>query len=964
MSTRLFTALVYLGWVVGSSAQQAPVEKPGGHIDLPSSKQIVGVIPGNPQRLNSLPVSMAVSPNGRWVVTVNAGYGSFESKYMQSLSVMDTTTGKIEEFPDPRTGTRSKQVLYSGLTFSSDGKSLYSSIVSASDPEGRQEGDTGSGVQCYLFTPEGKIVRQGVLKLPPPKLAAGRTTKLMKGGDGSLALPYPGAIVEVPGLGRRLLIAGSRSDDVVLMDYVAGRVIKRFDLAESDAVPSVYPVALALSKSGSKAYVALSNASEVVELDLLKGTVGRKLQLLKPDSPVATGSRPAALAMAPDGNTMYVALGNRDAVAAVDLTGAGFKLKGYFDTRLPGQTCFGALPEALAVNADGSRLYVANLGSDAVAVIDTHKLTRAAVARGMVEPDGFIPTEWMPTGVAVAGGKLYIASGKGTGTGPNNFPQRPTPDTRDNKAFLKPYSYIPSLLHGSLAVVDEKTAIRDLKALTVEVLIDNRMKAADERIAWDAAVLARTGTNASPQQGGQWTGPIRHVVYLIKENRTYDQVFGDLPVGNGDKSLTMYGAEVTPNQHKLAMQFGVLDNFYDSGEVSGDGHVWSNAAINSVYNERTWQVNYRGREQGYDYEGVVANGVPLEQNIPDVAEPGTGYLWGNADRHGRTHYNFGEYIASMFCTDKKNGDAVLDPQEGPVLPGSPCAGGNEVKPGQRLPAAWGGQLNRWPWAIPLLAANHPTKPELLGHYAEEAPDFNIRIPDQLRANVFERHFDDWVKARAAGSDTMPNLITMRLGNDHTGGTTAGGPTPKASIADNDLAVGRIVDLISHSAYWDDTAIFVVEDDGQNGADHVDAHRSLALVVSKYAPHPGAGAGAVVDSTFYSTVSLLRTIETVLGLPPMNNNDAFSSLIGSAFTGTGDQPPFTTDRANDANDLIYTANKSTAPGAKTSARMDFRHEDRADAQKLNLILWQDAMGAQQAPAMLTQKHKKNKKDDDD
>jgi hypothetical protein len=283
-------------------------------------------------------------------------------------------------------------------------------------------------------------------------------------------------------------------------------------------------------------------------------------------------------------------------------------------------------------------------------------------------------------------------------------------------------------------------------------------------------------------------------------------------------------------------------------------------------------------------------------------------------------------------------------------------------PGEKLPAEWGGQVNKWPWAIPLLNTNKPTKPELVGHFAQESPDFNLRVPDQIRVNVFERHFQDWVKARQTGADEMPNFITMRLGNDHTAGTTPGGPTPKASVADNDLAVGRIVDLVSHSEFWNDTAICVLEDDAQNGADHVDAHRSIALLISKYAPK-GKDGGPMVDSRFYSTVSMVRTMETLLGLPPMNNNDAFSSLIGSEFTGAGDQPAYSADASNVENGLIYTANSGQARGARASAKMDFQHEDRADPVKLNVILWQDAMGSQPVPAMLLVKHKQKKDADD-
>ena len=927
-------------------AQQAPVEKTGGHIDLPSSKQIVGVVPGSPQQIGSLPIAIAVSPDGRYVVTVDGGYGSLESSYEQSIAVMDTTTGKVTEYPDPRTLGKSGQVLNSGLAFSADGKTLYGTIVSETDPEGTKDGDTGSGIQVYGFA-EGKITRDRVIKIPLQKLAAGRKTELVRQADGTMGLPYPEAIAVV---GQNLLVADNLSDDVLLMDSQSGKIVTRFDLSESDTVPGTYPVTVAVSKDGKHGFVGLWNASEVVELDLAKGTVGKKLALLKPESAVAASSHVTSLVMSPDGQTLYASLGNRDAVAAIEV-GGGFKLKGYYDTRLPGQSFYGAIPESLAINADGSKLFVANMGSDAIAVIDTHKLTKGVVEKGMAEPVGFIPTEWMPTEVAFAGGKIVIASGKGTGTGPNNFAQRKAPGTGTGGRAASPSTYIATLLHGSLATIDEKTADQDLKALTAETLEDNRMKAAEEKIAFKSGA-----------------SPIKHVIYIIKENRTYDQIFGDLAkdgkaVGNGDASLAMFGADVTPNLHKLALQFGVLDNFYDSGEVSGDGHVWSTAAINSDYNERSWQVNYRGGQHGYDYEGVVSAGVPLDQHIPDVAQPGTGYLWGDLAKNGKTLYHFGEFISSTFCTDRGKSSAQTDSQQGPMLEGKACSVRNEVKPGEKLPEVWGGTVNKWPWAIPLLATNTPTKPELVGHYATEAPDFNLRVPDQIRVDIFEKHLAGWIADRRAGKDTMPNFVMLRLGNDHTAGTTPGGPTPKSSVADNDLAVGRAVEDISKSEFWDDTAFFILEDDAQAGADHVDAHRSLGVVVSKYSPKTADGS-PFVDSRFYSTVSMIRTMETVLGLPPMNNNDAFSSLIGTLFTGAGDQPAYTADTTNRENGLIYTANKPNAPGARASAKMDFTHEDRAPTQKLNVILWQDTMGAKPIPAMLLQKLPKQKKDDDD
>jgi DNA-binding beta-propeller fold protein YncE len=919
----------------------------GQVIDLPTSKQIVRPVPGSPQQLNSLPMSMAVSADGRYVVTVNAGYGTFESAYMQSLAVLDTQTGAVTDFPDDRTGNRAKQTLYSGLAFSGDGKHLYASMGSETDPVGDGYKKAGSGVVVYGFD-AGKIVRERMLSIPLQQLAPGRKTKLVGGVDGDKGVPFPAAIVVLKGSagssnGEKLLVAGNLSDDVLLMDATTGAVEKRFDLAENDAVPSTYPVALALSKDGTRAFVALWNASEVVELNLAKGTVERKLALLKPKSPIVPGTHPCALEISPDGKTMYVALANRDAVAAVNVGAGAFAVKGYFDTRLPHQTYFGAEPEALALNADGSRLYVANAITDAIAVLDTRKLTAKVATKGMIEPMGFVPTEWMPMSLGVANGKLYVATAKGKGTGPNNFAQRPAKGSQRAGSF----TYIGTLLHGSLATLNMAAMEGELPRWTDEVLESNRMKAAKEKIPF--------------ANGG--ASPIKHVIYIIKENRTYDQVFGDLkkdgkPVGNGDPSLTMYGADITPNQHKLALQFGVLDNFFDSGEVSGDGHVWSTAAIGTDYLEKTWEQNYRSGQRTYDFEGVVSAGYPLLQKIPDVNEPTSGYLWGNLASHGKTYYHFGEFISSTFCDVKKSGSS----QEGPLLEGLHCKKPS-IQPGEAIPEEWGGGVNKWPWPIPLLADNIATKPELVGHFAAEQADFNLRVPEQIRAEVFLRHFKGWVADREAGKDTMPNFLMVRFGNDHTAGTTPGGPSPKSSVADNDLAIGRAVEALSHSKYWDDTAFFILEDDAQNGADHVDAHRSLALVISKYAPKAADG-GVFVDSRFYSTVSMVRTMETVLGLPPMNNNDALSSMIGSEFTGAGDQAPYVADYSNRDNGLIYTANPSTAAGAQQSSKMDFSHADRADAQKLNVILWKDAMGDRPVPGMILERRKKTKKDDDD
>ena len=939
----------------------APIAVFSQAINLPTSKQLLEPVPGNPQRINNLPMSMAVSPDQRYVVTVNAGYGSVASGTMQSLSVLDTQSGTIADFPDSRTLGHAPQTLYSGLAFSRDGQQLYVSMASLSDPLGTAPGATGSGIAVYSFH-EGKIAPLRVMKIPLQQLAPGRHTKLIGEVDGDKGVPYPASIAVIGNAGHeKLLIADNLSDDVLVMDASAGAILHRFDLSENNAVPGTYPIAIATTRDNSRAFVALWNASEIVELNLAKGIIGRKLSMLKPDNATLPGTHPCDFALSPDGRTLYVALSNRDSVAAINIANGKFSVGGYFDTRLPHQSYFGAEPVALAVSADGHRLYAANLGTDSVAVMDTTKLTPHAAKRGMIEPIGFVPTEWMPMSMAIGHAHLYVATAKGKGTGPNNFAPPATPSTTGNAHHPhRTFTYIATLLCGSLAALDLDSVNQDLAQSTEQVLESNRMKAAQQKIAFQGTPESR----------------IKHVIYIIKENRTYDQVFGDLTyngkrVGNGDPSLTMYGSDITPNQHKLALQFGVLDNFFDSGEVSGDGHVWSNAAIGTDYLEKTWQQSYRGQERTYDYEGVVAHGYPLVQNIPDVNEPASGYLWGDLAHHGKTLYHFGEYISSIFCSDKDAVNNPSSPQQGPMLPNEAACNPSAIEPGAPIPESWGGGASKWPWPIPLLARNIATKPELVGHFAPEYPDFNLHIPDQIRASIFLLHLKTWIADRAAGNDTMPAFVMLRFPNDHTAGTTPGGPTPRSSVADNDLAIGRAVDAISHSLYWDDTAFFILEDDAQNGADHVDAHRSTALVISKYAPRANDG-GPLVDNRFYSTVSMIRTMESVLSLPPMNNNDAFSSLIASEFSGPGDQLPFAADYSNQQNGLIYQANPPlkalgntpAAQGERASTKMDFTHADRADSQKLNIILWQNAMGDTPVPEQLLVKHKKQKKDDDD
>ena len=545
---------------------------------------------------------------------------------------------------------------------------------------------------------------------------------------------------------------------------------------------------------------------------------------------------------------------------------------------------------------------------------------------------GFIPTDWYPSALAVHGDDLLIATAKGEGAGPNSGISQ-----LKNERRHREHPYIPTLIYGSLSRLNFRNVEKHLPELTQRVQESNLFLSDPGKITF------RSGSN-----------PIHHVIYILKENRTYDQILGDLKldgrkVGNGDPSLTMYGAEITPNQHKLALQFGVLDNFYDSGEVSGDGHDWSNAAITSDYNEKTWQISYRGKERTYDFGGTVADEFPLELGEPDVDAPGTGYLWDNLARHGLTYRDYGEYIAGVWCKAAKQSDA--SPKEGTPSPFSSECERAVVRKGEPLPPDVGqphGSASPWPWAVPLLKRMKASKAALRDHFHPGFPDFNTEYPDQLRADLFLNEFEDFVRARKEGKDAeLPAFVLLYLPDDHTHGTTPGKPSPSASVADNDLAVGRVVEAVSHSPYWDDTAIFIIEDDAQDGADHVDAHRSIALEISKYSP--GSAQQPFIDSRFYTTVNMMHTMETLLGLPPMNQNDAYAPVMAPLFTGAGDQPPFTADSSNRDNGLIYQTNAAKGQGAAESAKMDFTRPDAVNTAVLNLILWRDRMGAVPMPA---------------
>jgi DNA-binding beta-propeller fold protein YncE len=928
--SRVSSVIILVAFFVLQITVQAQHQSDSSSISLPTSKVLPLPTPGRLAGTNSFPATIALSPDGRYAALLNDGYGTQETLATQSIAVLDLKTNRLSDYPDQRFSVDAHQSYFLGLVFGSDGKHLYASVGSITDPTGERSGDTGNGLAVYAFK-DGKVTPERFISMAPQALAEGKRVALeLQKIPPLTAIPYPAGLALIPGRGHdrdRILVANNLSDNVVLLDAANGEILRRLDLSTSEVVPSSYPYTVVAARDGRRAWCSLWNASRVAELDLVDGKVTRWIKLQEPDDPIAPGSHPTALLLTSDEKLLYVALSNADAVVAVS-TESG-EILATLATTVRNQQYAGTYPGALAQSADGKRLFVADSSSNAVAVFDTSKL--ASNPTPFTEPipaTGFIPTDWYPSAVAVRGDDLLIATAKGQGTGPNNGLGKTSHEIKHHD-----HPYIPTLLHGSIARLSVPSTLGKLEELTRAVEQDNLLRSSPGTIQF------ASGNN-----------PIKHVIYVIKENRTYDQVLGDLKAANGDPALTLYGDDITPNEHKLALQFGVLDNFYDSGEVSGDGHLWSTAAITSDYNEKTWQIAYRGKERTYDFQGTNAGEFPLDHKQPDIDDPGTGFLWDNLAKHGLSYRDYGEYVDAAWCNKIRK---AASPKQGtPSALEADCPI-TELHQGDTLPSNVGdphGSASPWPWAVPLFARVRPTKGVLRDHFDPFYPDFNTDYPDQLRVDEFMNEFGAYVRARVSNESPdfqLPAFVLLYLPDDHTGGTRPERPRPQASVADNDLAVGRVVDAVSHSPYWNDTAIFILEDDAQNGADHVDAHRSTAFVISKYSP--GSAAASYIDHRFYTTVNLIHTMEMLLGLPPMNQNDAYAPAMGPMFSGLGNQPAFQADYSNLKNRLIYETNKRDAAGANESAKMDFSHPDAAGAARLNKVLWRDQKGNAPMPA---------------
>ncbi len=647
----------------------------------------------------------------------------------------------------------------------------------------------------------------------------------------------PAGIAEMP-KGGLLAVCGLLGNEVALVDPTGAKPVIRVKTGDQSLPYAVLPL------DEDKVLVSLWGKQSLAVLDLDDGKVEAIWEL--------GHSHPTEMVRHPDGKTLFVSCANSTKVVVVDL--ATGKPVQTIDCALYPGAPNGNTPSSLSLSADGSLLAVANADANNVALFS---VTERESAKAL----GFIPAGWYPTSVRfLPSGKLLISNGKGLTSRAN--PGGPNPLAKNTKLPIR--QYIGGLFPGSLQLVP-----RPEPALLEEWT--RKAYAASPLRADFQPVLARPEGNPVPARVGE-ASPIRHCVYIIKENRTYDQVFGDMPGGNGDKNLCLFPEKVTPNHHRLVRDFVLLDNFYVEGEVSADGHEWTMAAYATDFVEKAWPQSYRGSPlKKFAF-------YPAEGNKDPIARPAGGYLWDRAAEAGISYRSYGEWIG--------DGDKADGPTKAKVK-------------------------------------------ALEGHFDPYYPNYNLAVTDVSRARRFLTELAGFEK-----TGDFPRLTIVRLPNDHTSGTRPGVPTPTAMVADNDLALGMVIEGLSKSKFWKEMAVFVVEDDAQNGPDHVDAHRAVALCVSPYTYGVGK------DSTMYSTSSMLRTMELILGLKPMSQFDAAARPMYASFKGKPDTTPYTALAAGvDLNEK----NTAEAWGAKKSLALNLEIEDAADDLVFNEIIWKSVKG---------------------
>ncbi len=810
-----------------------PGRQPDGSVLLPNLWSLRPV--GHQIAMGDFPVNIAVHPDNRFAAVLHCGFGQNEIVVVDLRELKIISRTKIDE-------------AFYGLEFSYGGNRLYCSGAASEVIRvfNFDDGNLTADQEIPLRNlkergiPAGMAVSAGAQELYVANVWGQRVAKVD-------LLARTNVLEILLGEASKLQTTNALSPTRPV-DFDAAAITKR-DEAQLDPTDqdAPFPYACRLDERRQRLYVSLWAQAAVAVIDLKANRV---------EAHWPAGDHPNEMLLTKSGDYLYVANGNHDTITVFN-TKAGLPIE-TLDASLYPTYMTGSTPNSLALTPDEEILFVANAGNNNVAVFDVSE-------RGKSRSLGLIPVGWYPTSVRVTrdGKRLLVANGKGLTSKAN--PNGPRPDKKNPSGTI--VEHIGGLMNGTLSVIDlpeRKAFDEQMKAYTAIAYSCSPMKP-------DGSVSAARPTgNPIPLQLGE-KSPIKYCIYVIKENRTYDQVFGDLPQGNGDPKLCLFPEKITPNHHQLAREFVLLDNFYVEGEVSADGHEWTMGAYATDFVEKTWP-------QSYGHNKLSKYPYPAEGRFP-VAVPASGYLWDRAREAGVSYRSYGEFV--------QNGKTTNAP------------------------------------ATTRVAA-------LQGHFDPWYHGFDMDYSDLKRADRFISELKRFEK-----EGDMPRLQIVRLPNDHTAGTTPGKLTPTACVADNDLAFGRLVEAISKSKFWPQTAIFVVEDDAQNGPDHVDAHRTIAFVISPYAKRNA------VDSTMYSTSSMLRTMELILGLRPMTQFDAAATPMFNSFQAQPDLRPYTALQANvDLNER----NTKLAWGSEKSRKMDFSKEDAVDDLLLNEVIWRSIKGA--------------------